>query len=118
MGADGFIIIMDVEKFIADKNLSEKRFESFLELILGSTTYLRKFKGERVITDYVDDNIYTNSVLQELSLHGFDRDEWGKWTYDSLINRLGKYEFTVKEFLHLGNHLLQNCYIDTWEVWT
>ena len=118
MGADGNITIMDAEKFIQDKGLSEARFQSFFQLIEGSTTYLQKFKGQRVITDYNGDGLYCVSVLRELSWYGFDKDQWDGDTYDYLIGQLAKYEFTVEEFIDLADHLWENCYIDVWEVWT
>lgn len=118
MGADGHIAIMDVEKFIREKGLSEKRFESFFAIIQCSTLYLQKFKSERVITDYMGDNLYHTSILRELSWHGMDKEEWDDFTYNNLIENLGKYEFTIEEFVELGLYLWDECHITAWEVWT
>jgi len=117
MGADGHIVLMDAEKFIQDKGLSEGRFESFFQLIHCDTVYLQKFKGQRVITDYIGDNLYSASALRELTWHGFDKEEWDSSTYEILIENMAKYEFTSDEFVDLSLYLWENCRIDAWEVW-
>lgn len=118
MGADGHIRIMDAEKLIADKGLSEERFQQFMSVISGSLTYLQKLGNRRYVSDYWGDNIWLVSNLNTFIEGGFHSDLWSDSNIKFFNEKIVGFNFTQDEFSELAKHLWNDCYVAEWEVWT
>lgn len=94
MGADGHIIIYDLEQILTEMTRAE------LDKLLGSQVYMQEMRGKQYLTVYFGDNLCYNAESY--------KDQWG-WCKEP--------DITAEEWDRLWG-IVNKHRITEWEVWT
>ena len=120
MGADGHIIIYDVEKL--ESKYSDEVLEIFYKEFMSSITYRQKLKDNEYITRYYGDNLYlddlwdyvrTRYINVEDKFQDKYKDEWECVYFMKEFSKARR-----KQFREIIDFLEDECRITSWEVWT
>lgn len=121
MGADGHIRIYNLD--ILQEKFTTNQITLFREQILDSTTYCQTLRGVRYLSRYHGDNIDSANAFDviyfryDLKKDKFTKNEnfQDKWIEDSLMELTREERVTIHDMV---NYLVDECFADTWEVWT
>lgn len=96
MGADGHIVIYDLDKI--RKELSQEEIDP----LLNSVVYIQKMEGRGYLTEYWGDNLYFDGSSHNDQMAGYEKCDW----------------FIAAEEWNRRWAIIRKYELAKWEVWT